>query len=203
MKTSNSDKLISVFAICAILLSVSFGQAKRVDKSLQKSLKRNLRVEDVKSYRMMNRLNFKPIVMDETASKLCRRMDIIVINDSPHYAPGVVYYINDIAQKGLGTFREKREFPVGSIIVKEKQEKQTEDSVKIITVMKKVKAGNKEDSWDYKLYDVVAWQELKQLSFSSRNKSAATPAVKCIDCHRKYQENDFISPKGMALFFPK
>ncbi len=203
MKIANLYKLISVFAICAILLSVSFGQEKQVDNSLQKSLKRKLRVEDVKSYRTMNRLNFKPIVMDETASKLCRRMDIIVINDSPHYAPGVVYYLNDIAQKGLSTFKEKKEFPVGSIIVKEKQEKQTEDSVKIITVMKKIKANNREDSWDYKLYDVVAWQELKQLTFSSRNKRDSTPTVKCIDCHRKYRENDFISPKGMSLFFPK
>ena len=201
MITSNLYKLISLFAICAILLSVSLGQEKQADKSLPKLLKRKLRVDDIKSYRTMNRLNFKPIVMDEATGRLCG-VNITPLFE-PHYAPGVVYYLNDIAQKGLNTFREKKEFPIGAIIVKEKQKKQTEDSVKIITAMKKVKAGNKEDSWDYKLYDVVAWQELKQLSFSTRNKMDSTSAVKCIDCHRKYQENDFISPKGMNLFFPK
>lgn len=204
MKTTNLCKLILFLAICSILLSVSFGQEKQSGKSLQKSLKRKLKIEDVKSYRTMNRLNFKPIEMDKEASKACSiRRPIKLVDPSPHNVPGVVYYINDIAQKSLSTFKEKKEFSIGSVIVKEKQEDQTEDSVKIITVMKKIKTGNQEDSWDYRLYDVTAWQELKQLSFSDKTKATPTHSVKCIECHRKYKKNDFISSTGMNLFFPK
>jgi hypothetical protein len=203
MKIINLYKLISLLAICTILLSVSFGQEKQSEKSLQKSLKRKLRIEEVKSYRQMNRLNTDPIAMDKATSNLCGREWASAFD--PHYAPGIVYYINDIAQKGLIAFKEKSEFPIGSVIVKEKQEKQTEDSVKIITVMKKIKVGNEEDSWDYKLYDVVNWRELKQFSFRYRSKvvTPITRSNKCIDCHKLFRGNDFISPKGMVVFFPK
>jgi hypothetical protein len=199
MKNHDLHRLISVFVIFASALSISFGQGKEVEKSFS----RKLRVNDIKFYRQMNRVNRKPVVMDEATSKLCGRQLVVLVDASPHSVPGVVYYINDIAQKGLGTFKEKKEFPIGSVIVKEKQENQTEDSVKIITAMKKLKAGNKENSWDYRLYDVTAWQELKQLSFSTRTKATPTPSVKCIDCHKRYRENDYISPTGMYLFFPK
>ena len=69
--------------------------------------------------------------------------------------------------------------------------------------MKKVKVGDTEDSWNYKLYDVVAWKEINQITSAADKKITFTPTVKCIDCHRKYRENDFISPTGMNLFFPK
>ncbi len=206
MKTTLLKKLVSVISIFTILLVASFGQEKQSEKSLQKSLKRKLKVEDVKSYRTMNRLNFKPIVMDKEASKACSirtPIELRTFDASPHSVPGVIYYINDIAQKSLSTLKEKKEFSIGSVIVKEKQEDQTEDSVKIITVMKKIKTGNKEDSWDYRLYDVTNWQEFKQLSFADKTKATPTHSVKCIDCHRKYREKDFISQTGMNLFFPK
>ena len=115
MRTNNLYKLISLLAIFSILLPVSFGQEKQSGKALQKSLKRKLRIEDVKSYRTMNRLNDKPLEMDKASGILCGRS---FIRPYVHYAPGVVYYINDITQKGLSNFKEKKNFRLAQLSLK-------------------------------------------------------------------------------------
>jgi len=94
--------------------------------------------------------------------------------------------------------RRGRTFPVGSIIVKEKQERKTADSVQIITVMKKIRASRSEDSWEYKMYDVKSWKEIGAKSQASSQASAS-----CIGCHRRYKENDYVSDKGLELLLGK
>ena len=97
-------------------------------------------------------------------------------------------------QEGLKTYSQTKLFPVGSLIVKEKQERRTEDSVQIITVMKKVLPGGAEDSWEYKMYDAKKWKEIE----SSRQ--GPNPLNKtCIECHRRYKSNDYVSDKGIEL----
>ncbi|MGH9766943.1 MAG: Uma2 family endonuclease, partial [Blastocatellia bacterium] len=113
----------------------------------------------------------------------------------PHYDPGVVYYINEIARQGLKTFSEKKRFPVGSIIVKEKQERRTEDSVQIITVMKKAYAGSGEDSWDYKMYDTRKWTEVDL----SKQKRAFLNSG-CIECHRRYKKMITFQKEGLNCY---
>lgn len=116
----------------------------------------------------------------------------------PHYDPGVVYYINEIARQGIKTFSDNKLFPVGSIIVKEKQERKTEDSVQIITVMRKVRSGRSEDSWEYKMYDTKKWAEI-DFSKQDTNRFNTT----CIECHRRYKNNDYVSNKGIELLLGK
>jgi hypothetical protein len=110
----------------------------------------------------------------------------------------VVYYINEIAGQGVKTFSDTKQFPIGSIIVKEKQENRTEGSVQIITVMKKVRAESSEDSWDYKMFDVRNWSEVDH---SKQNASLYSKS--CIGCHRMYKSNDYVSGRGIELLLGK
>jgi len=157
--------------------------------------KNGISINDVKEYRKMFRVNEKPIDMVGETILMCAPPFNV---HGPHYDPGVVYYINEIAGQGLKTFLEKKLFPVGSIIVKEKQERRTEDSVQIITVMKKAREGSGEDSWDYKMYDARKWVELDPSS-----QQTARIDRSCIGCHRMYKSNDYVSGKGIELLLGK
>ena len=152
-------------------------------------------VSEIRDYRKMFRLNEKPIDMVEGTKYMCAPPSMVY---GPHYDPGVVYYINEIARHGIDAFSREKLFPVGSIIVKEKQERKTEDSVQIVTVMKKVHAGIGEDTWEYKMYDTRKWEEIDV------SKRATTPVTRtCIGCHRRYQDNDYVSDKGVELLLKK
>jgi hypothetical protein len=152
-------------------------------------------ISEIRDYRKMFRLNEKPIDMVEGTKYMCAPPLMVY---GPHYDPGVVYYINEIARHGIDAFSREKLFPVGSIIVKEKQERKTEDSVQIITVMKKVRAGIGEDSWEYKMYDTRNWEEI---DVSKRTTTRVTRT--CIECHRRYKDNDYVSEKGVELLLRK
>jgi hypothetical protein len=143
----------------------------------------------------MFRVNEKPIDMVAETLVMCAPPKMVY---GPHYSPGVVYYINEIAGQGLKTYLEKKQFPVVSIIVKEKQERRTEDSVQIITVMKKVRAESSDDSWDYKMFDVKKWAEV---DYSRPNPGPFGKG--CIGCHRMYKSNDYVSARGIDLLLGK
>ena len=162
---------------------------KRVDSGNEIS------IGEIRDYRNMFRVNEKPLDMVESTKIMCAPPWSVF---GPHYDPGVVYYINEIARQGVKTFPGDRTFPVGSIIVKEKQERKTADSVQIITVMKKMRAGRSEDSWQYKMYDVKSWKEIDTKSQASPQAGAS-----CIGCHRHYKENDYVSDKGLELLLGK
>jgi hypothetical protein len=152
-------------------------------------------IGEIRDYRKMFRVNEKPVDMVEGTKYMCAPPLMIY---GPHYDPGVVYYINKLARRGIESFSREKSFPIGSIIVKEKQERKTEDSVQIITVMKKVRTGNSEQSWDYRMYDTRKWEEI------DLSKQAKTPATRtCIECHRRYKDNDYISDKGVELLLRK
>jgi cytochrome P460 len=184
---SKTLKSSAFLLACIFTVAFSQGEANReIDGP-----KKGVSVSDVKEYRKMFRVNEKPIDMVVETAFMCSLPSMVY---GPHYDPGVVYYINEIARRGLKTYSEKKRFPVGSIIVKEKQERRTEDSVRIITVMKKASSKSSEDSWDYKMYDTGNWTEID----ISKQKSDLINKG-CIECHRQYKNNDYISDRGIAL----
>ena len=193
MVHAQSSSLKSAFFLLACIITVAPSQEeanRKIDHH-----KNGISMSDVKEYRKMFRVNEKPIDMVEETKIMCAPPSAVY---GPHYNPGVVYYINEIAGQGLKTYLEKKQFPVGSIIVKEKQERRTEDSVQIITVMKKAREGSGEDSWDYKMYDVSKWVELdpskQKIPFLIHG---------CISCHRRYKDNDYVSETGIKLLLGK
>jgi Cytochrome P460 len=185
--------LIASTFILSSIFTIVISQGNAVQKI--DDPKNGISISDVKEYRKMFRVNEKPIDMVEETKIMCAPPSAVY---GPHYNPGVVYYINEVAGQGLKTYLEKKQFPVGSIIAKEKQERKTEDSVQIITVMKKVRAESGEDSWDYKMFDVKKWVEV-----SPSSQQAASLGRSCIGCHRLYKSNDYVSERGIELLLGK
>src|SRR5258706_15193183 len=184
---SKTIKLCAFVAVCLTMIVTARGQSSQK----QESAGDRLSVSQVRDYRKMFRVNEKPMDMAEQTKVLCSAPTTIY---GPHYDPGVVYYINQIARQSLGTYSANRLFPVGSIIVKEKQERRTEDSVQIITVMKKVKSGNAEDSWEYKMYDTKKWTEI-----DASDPRTVVGHKTCINCHRRYEKKNYRSREGITL----
>ena len=186
---TNTIKFCTCLAVSLAAIVIAQGKDDRETATSRVS------IDEIRDYRKMFRVNEKPIDMVEGTKYMCASPMMVY---GPHYDPGVVYYINEIARKGTQSFSREKVFPGGSIIVKEKQERKTEDSVQIITVMKKVRAGNSEDSWEYKMYDTRKWEEI------DLSKRATTPVTRtCIECHRRYKANDYVSDKGVELLIAK
>jgi len=186
-----SIRLSVVLTVCLGPLVLSLAQ----DDQAGVAQNGGITIGEVRNYRRLFRVNAKPMDMAEATKTACAPP---ALRYGPHYDPGVVYYINELARQGIKTYSEKKLFPVGSIIVKEKQERRTEDSVEIITVMKKVLPESSDEAWDYKMYDTKKWAEL---AFSKRG---GTPSSQtCIECHRHYKNNDYVSDKGIALLLQR
>jgi hypothetical protein len=179
------------YVICLAIMVATQGQSKRKKEPVTNSIS----VSEIKEYRKMFRVNDTPMDMVEETRTMCALPSSVY---GPHYDPGVVYYINEAARRGIKTFSARKQFPVGAIIVKEKQERRTEDSVQIITVMKKVQPGGGESSWAYKMYDTKKWTEVK-----SPGQKEGDFNQTCIGCHRQYKTSDYISGKGIELLLKK
>ena len=189
----NTKAITSYSFLVVCLATVVIAQEQNNQK--RGTVRNGTYLNEIKDYRKMFRANEEPVDMVEGTKMMCAPPLSVY---GPHYDPGVVYYINEIAREGIKAYSEDKLFPVGSIIVKEKQERRTEDSVQIITVMRKVQPGRSEDSWEYKMYDIKKWAEI---DFS---KQQANPFNRtCIECHRRYRNNDYVSDKGIALLLRK
>ena len=182
---------------CAVLLVCLTGViiAQGQDDQKGETAGNGIPIAEIRGYRRMFRANAEPVDMVEATKLMCAPPLSVY---GPHYDPGVVYYINEIARRGIKSFSDNKLFPVGSIIVKEKQERRTEDSVQIITVMRKVRPGRSENSWEYKMYDVKKWAEI-----DSSKQATGLLNKTCIDCHRRYENNDYVSDKGIELLLRK
>ena len=189
-----NTKAIKSYAFLVVCLATVV-IAQEHNNQKRETARNGISISEIRDYRKMFRVNKGPVDMVEATKLMCAPPSLTY---GPHYDPGVVYYINEIARQGLKTFSDNKLFPVGSIIVKEKQERRTEDSVQIITVMKKIQSGRSEDSWEYKMYDTKKWAEI---DFSKQN---TTPSNRtCIECHRRYENNDYVSNKGIELLLRK
>ena len=190
-----SGATIDIPADQAVLLQRAAKEANKQNNHQREPVRDGISISEIRDYRKLFRVNQQPLDMVESTKFMCAPPSSAY---GPHYDPGVVYYINEIARQGVRTFSERKLFPVGSIIVKEKQERRTEDSVQIITVMKKIRSGRSEDSWEYRMYEMKKWAEIE---LSNRETSPSNRT--CIDCHRRYQNNDYVSDKGIELLLGK
>jgi len=106
---------------CVVLLFVASVVIAQVQSSQEPAAMRTESLLGrIKNYRDMVRVNKDPVDMVESTKFMCAPPSMVY---GPHYDPGVVYYINELASQGLKTFSGNKLFPVGSIIVKEKQSK--------------------------------------------------------------------------------
>ncbi len=187
---SDMNKGIRSYALLLVCFAAVNAQEHYDQK--RETFRNGLSIEEIRTYRHMFRVNQKPVDMVEETKLMCAPPQLAY---GPHYDPGVVYYINEIARLGIKNYADNKLFPIGSIIVKEKQELKTEDSVQIVTVMKKVRSGRTEDSWEFRMYDTTKWAEI----VVARDETSRPLIRTCIDCHRRYKDNDYVSDKGIEL----
>ena len=104
---------MKVFKPCVVLVCVASVVIAQVQSSQERAAMRTESLlGQIKNYRNMFRVNKQPVDMVESTKFMCAPPLMIY---GPHYDPGVVYYINELARQGLNTFSEKKLFPVGSI----------------------------------------------------------------------------------------
>src|SRR5262245_36736527 len=188
-----SRALIASAFVSGCIFTITLSQQNTDQKTV--GAKNGISINDVKEYRKMFRVNEKPTDMVSETANYCSDPGAFI---GPHLDPGVVYDINEIARQGIKTYSDTKQSPAGPINVKEKQERKTEDSVQIITVMKKARADSSEDSWDYKMFDVRKWSEVDPSS-----QQTAHIYRSCIGCHQRFKSNDYVSSRWIELLLGK
>src|SRR5688500_16166358 len=104
-------KSYTLLAVCLALVVIAQGQ----NHQRRETVINGISIGEIRDYRSMFRVNEKPVdILEETKMMCAHPLSVF----GPHYDPGVVYYINEIARQGLKTYPETKLFPVGSIIVK-------------------------------------------------------------------------------------
>lgn len=110
----NAKAIKSSIILVAALATVVIAQGQ---SNLKNETGIGIDAGEIRAYRKMFRVNEKPVDMVEETKMMCAPPLSVY---GPHYDPGVVYYINEILRQGLATYSHSKQFPVGSIIVKEK-----------------------------------------------------------------------------------
>lgn len=130
------------------------------------------------------RVTDTPFGMDFSAAQLC----LPPLDDGGPPDPHANYYchvfINDV---GLPTMKTgKGEYPVGTVIVKQKFKDPAGKRTELFTLMRKREDGYDPDhgNWEYSTVDQTATGILSL----GRTES-------CIDCHSDYAETDYVTRK--------
>lgn len=140
------------------------------------------------------------------------------VRHGPHVQEGIRTYANQIAI----THDLKSDFPVGSVLIKEKfseadipsWERLTKGKkAKLgppdyLTTMKKILPGSGADKWHYMLVDLKRKKVLKEYfrnSIGGIHRKAEGPGPRytsmsdCMSCHTGFNKSFYISPAGLQL----
>lgn len=138
------------------------------------------RLKSYLEYRTFPRITKTVYPMADSVAKLCRdpRSD-----HGLHLKAGLHLYANPSALKGFRSDSKGVHYSVGAVWVKEKYEKMNDFNPSIITVMEKVTDRGSVDDWVFTL-----------IRLSDKTEVTERGTVSCLDCHKKFPENDFVSP---------
>ncbi|MDB2687538.1 cytochrome P460 family protein [Mariniblastus sp.] len=127
----------------------------------------------------MHRITETAFRMSPPAATLCK----IDATESP---PHVGYYCHVFANSvALETIKSGRgEYPLGSIVVKQKYASRLIQNTELFTIMRKMKEGYDDENgnWEYSIVDSTG------SNIQLRGREAS-----CIQCHAYYKETDFVS----------
>lgn len=171
------------FVICVLFLFCGFAyfNSSLLTSNAQtgKANQQDPRIEKIAGYKTWNLVNPKPVVMDKTVAVMCAPAN--VSPPSPHADKYISVYVNDIGKHAMLDERIPK-FPVGTIIVKEKLEKEDSKIPELLTVMIKREEGfNKENgSWEFLVFNGTATQIEKSNEAS------------CMRCHIGYEAQDYV-----------
>ena len=138
----------------------------------------------VTDYRSWKRVNGSPKLMPPKISELCR--DTTGMKDpperstvSPHDVRWFNVYVNRIAEPAMWS-TGRTQFPVGSIIVKEKLASYRKKEVELMTVMVKRPSGFDSKVGDWEFFVV------------QKGRATQNDVSGCKSCHARYAKHDFV-----------
>jgi hypothetical protein len=132
-------------------------------------------------YRKWTKVNPKPVRFQGASPALCVGPNLAQIA-SPHVDKWITVYVNSVGRKEmLKPF--PRQFPVGTVIIKEKMPAPSSTTAELLTVMRKRERG----------YDLEAgdWQYLV-LDGKAEKVQAEGRLARCRNCHQEVAKQDHI-----------
>jgi hypothetical protein len=142
-------------------------------------------VNEIHGYRAWTLVNPQPVLISSVVNLLCRAPTQANRDDearNPHMRKLISVYVNALGQQAMLTER-KPEFPVGSVIVKEKFAPDKKDAPELLTVMVKREQGFNPASGDWE-YMVTNGAGTK---IDARGKIES-----CQSCHVSMRESGFV-----------
>jgi hypothetical protein len=144
-------------------------------------------VNEIAGYRNWTKVNPEPQLMELRTRLLCARAlspTAIDVNGqtNPHHEKYITVYVNAVGRTAMMQ-QAKPNFPVGSVIVKEKLPDKTSQSPEILTVMVKRESGfnSRSGDWEYMVLDGHGE------SVTERGKLET-----CQGCHLATPQSDYI-----------
>ena len=187
MNSMSIFKLASVLlivAVCTLVIYLdSTPKPTQTQAKQAKIEQQETRAEDIANYKSWMLVNPIPVKMDKATAKLCDdiRDEILRGKQSPHNDKYISVYVNDLGKKSMLEELDP-EFPIGTIIVKEKLTKPDSKTPELLTVMVKHKDGLDKDNgdWEFLTFD------------GSATKKTKVDATSCRSCHSTYDYQDFV-----------
>jgi hypothetical protein len=138
------------------------------------------------NYKKWTLVNPVPDLMDPVSATAC---DYVRAHDSPHSNKYVSVYVNESGREAMMTQR-KPNFPVGSVIVKEKLSSKTSTTPELLTAMVKREFGYDPANGD--------WEFLTLNGLGTEIKESGK-LKNCQTCHSLYKHTDFITRSYLPL----
>ena len=135
-------------------------------------------------HRKWTRVNPQRVQMDAYTAALCRApmpAETGVGSFGPHAGKYISVYVNDVGVKAM-TYERGTEFPLGSIIIKEKFAKREGEAVELMTAMVKREPGFNPESGDWEYF---------ALNGAGTEIQARGKLETCMACHVPRKEWDY------------
>lgn len=156
---------------------------------IESSYSENNRIPEIKQYKRWKKVNKEPWKQDALFARDCNisisEMETIEGKDgrikNPHIDKYINVYVNEVGKKAM--IERSTNFPVGSIIVKEKFSINSPDNIEVITIMIKQKKNYNPEFGDWE-FAVLGGD---RLVLSDRGR-----LTQCQTCHEYAKSEGFV-----------
>ncbi len=148
-------------------------------------------LEQIRGYKRWTRVTKEPVHMQPFVERLCRPTPAALeTSANPHVPKKILVYVNEIGRSSMRT-KSSPNFPVGSVIVKEKFDasKEAKGEPEFLTVMVKGKPSSSPASGDWSFYTT-----------DGKGKTVTSTDIQhCIKCHAEKKRDDWVF-RGYGTF---
>ncbi len=174
--------VLTVFSIVSITVLAST-QNRPLENSGANTAKIISGSKEISGYQNWTKVNDKPQIMLSKVSALCAAPIPKPSEDNPHNDKYINVFVNDLGKNEM-LMKMKPQFPVGTIIVKEKLTTIESKTPELLTVMIKRKKGfnPKIGDWEFLTFNGAGTK------ITARGK-----LENCQKCHLEMKDTDYIS----------